>query len=139
MQAAHVLQPMPAPIPGSVLSSGRRANAAAPVAVPPDLPDRTASTSRSSVAEGDLSRSEMDRRRSNIGPRAVHLAACAGALGVLRQRLGAGYVKRVSCDLDVPHGTVKKWFLGQTRPHYARWLQIQDVYAELLADAGQAA
>ena len=85
-----------------------------------------------------MCRSEMDRRRSNIGPGAVHLSACDGMFDVLRARLGAGYVKRVARDLGLPHGTVKKWFLRQTRPGFERRLQIQDVYGELLADVDEA-
>ena len=142
---ADAIRPLPLPSPGSIdagFLSGRRANA--PVLVLLAAPDRDQlePTDASSAGEGSLSRKEVDRARSNIGPAPVQIAACDPSsdlsrdlpFDLLRARLGPGYLKRVSNDLDVPHGTAKKWFLGQNRPSFERRLKLWDRYGDLLRE-----
>ena len=136
---------LPLPFPVSIdtgFLSGRRANAPALVLLAARMTEQLEPTDSSSVGEGSLSRTVVDRKRSNVGPKSVQIAACEGdadlPFDVLKKRLGPGYLKRVSNDLDVPHGTAKKWFLGQNGPNATNWVRLRETYSYLLRE-GRAA
>ena len=81
-----------------------------------------------------MSRSEVDRPRSNVGPKPVQSKSCAAVLAVLRDLHPRDRDKTVAKAIDAPLGTVKKWFLGQNGPNAEYWDRIKRVYGDALGD-----